>query len=425
MVARNGGRGGAFEAIDDAVGQVHDRRGFRPEQPRAPEPPIDLGEWDAGLDDEPIAPRGWLLGNLFCREFLSSLLGDGATGKTAVRIACALALATGRHDIVGEHVFERCRVLYLSFEDGREELRRRVRAAEIHHGVSKADTEGYLFLAAISRSDLKLAMQRRNGDVIAGKLGAAVEKAIERRGVDVVIMDPLIKTHGVQENDNNALDLVAEILSGLATKYGIAIDVPHHTRKGGSADPGNADVGRGASALKDAGRLVYTLTKMSEADAEIFAVPEADRYQYVRMDSAKVNIAPAAKSARWFKLVGVEIGNGNQAYPKGDTVQSVERWTPADLWKVVTDLIANQILDRIEMGPSPSRRYSADGRAKDRAAWPVVAEICPALTEAQCREVIKTWLLNGDRRFLQAKEYSPKGSDKERGLFVVARPGWV
>lgn len=411
--------------IDEAVDDYHAKTGRPARQPPA-EPPIEnLLEIDNGEDDGPIAPRGWLLGNLFCREFLSSLLGDGATGKTAVRIACALALATGRHDIVAEHVFERCRVLYLSFEDGWEELRRRVRAAELHHRISKADTKDYLFLAAISRSDLKLAMQRRNGDVTAGKLAAAVEQAVIRRGIDVVIMDPLIKTHGVQENDNNALDFVAEILSGLATKHGLAIDVPHHTRKGGSADPGNADVGRGASALKDAGRLVYTLTKMGKEDGELFAVPEADRYQYVRMDSAKVNIAPAAKSARWFKLVGVEIGNGTESYPNGDTVQTIERWTPADLWKVVTDLVANQILDRIETGPSPGRRYSADSRAKDRAVWPVIAEVCPVLTEAQCREVIKTWLLAGDKRFLQSKEYTPKGIDQERGLFVVARPGWV
>lgn len=43
--------------------------------------------WDAGEDDRPIPPRGWLLGNSFCRRFVSSLIADGGVGKTAVRYA--------------------------------------------------------------------------------------------------------------------------------------------------------------------------------------------------------------------------------------------------------------------------------------------------------------------------------------------------
>ena len=49
--------------------------------------PVGLGKWDAGDDDAPIPPRGWLLGNAFCRKFVSSLLADGGVGKTALRIA--------------------------------------------------------------------------------------------------------------------------------------------------------------------------------------------------------------------------------------------------------------------------------------------------------------------------------------------------
>ena len=40
-----------------------------------------LGEWDAGDDDAPIPPRGWLLGTTYCRKFVSSLLGGGGEGK--------------------------------------------------------------------------------------------------------------------------------------------------------------------------------------------------------------------------------------------------------------------------------------------------------------------------------------------------------
>src|SRR5215470_286709 len=75
-----------------------------------------LNEVDAGDDPGPIPPRGWLLANQFCRRFLSSIVATGGTGKTSLRMLQYLALATGR-PLTGEHVFRRCRILMLSFED--------------------------------------------------------------------------------------------------------------------------------------------------------------------------------------------------------------------------------------------------------------------------------------------------------------------
>ncbi len=99
-------------------------------------------------DDDAIPPREWLLGTTFCRDLLSSLQGAGATGKTALVIAQALAMATA-HEITGEHVFQRCRVLMITLEDDRNELRRRVKAARLYHGIDRAELRGWLFLAAV------------------------------------------------------------------------------------------------------------------------------------------------------------------------------------------------------------------------------------------------------------------------------------
>ena len=49
---------------------------------------------DAGDDLEKPPPREWLLGNIFARKFLSSLFGDGGIGKTALRYAQYMSLAT-------------------------------------------------------------------------------------------------------------------------------------------------------------------------------------------------------------------------------------------------------------------------------------------------------------------------------------------
>jgi RecA-family ATPase len=113
---------------------------LRPKPPdEAPAP--KLGEWDAGDDIEKPKPRGWLLGTAFCRGFLSSLIAEGGSGKTTLRYAQYLALATGR-PLTGEHVFQRCRVLVVSLEDNADEMRRRILAARLHHNVTAADVRG-------------------------------------------------------------------------------------------------------------------------------------------------------------------------------------------------------------------------------------------------------------------------------------------
>ena len=226
---------------------------------------------DAGEDDAPIPPRGWLLGNTFCRGFISGLLAQGAGGKTALRLAQAMALATGR-PLTGEHVFERCRVLIICLEDSIDELRRRVRAAMLHHDVSRDDLRGRFYLWA--PAGLKIAEQRDGSrQVVAGELELQLRAFVAERGIDLILLDPLVKTHAVDENDNSAIDEVAVILAKIAGDLNCAVDVLHHERKAGAADAGDANRGRGASAFRDAARLVYTITPMTELSASNSASP--------------------------------------------------------------------------------------------------------------------------------------------------------
>jgi hypothetical protein len=374
--------------------------------------PMTLGEEDAGDDVEPPPPRGWLLGNVFARTFVSSLLGPGGTGKTAVRYAQCLALATGR-PITGEHVFQRCRVLIVSLEDDRNELIRRLFAARKHHKIDHTEIKGWLFRVAPGSKVGKLVELDDRGRAIRGALKQILEDAIERRRIDLVCLDPFIKTHAVDENVNKLMDAVVEVLTDLGAKYDIAVDIPHHTRKG-PADPGNADSGRGASAQKDAGRLVYTLTVMSADEAKAFGIDEEQRRLFVRMDSGKVNIAPPMWKAKWFRLVGVQLDNATALYPRGDEVQTVEPWTPPEIWQDLDGATIQRILDRIDAGMPNGDRYSAAASAKARAAWRVVVEET-GKTEAQAREIIKTWVKNGT---LESYLYKNSDSKEVEGLRV-------
>ena len=388
--------------------------------PHEPEPDA-LGAWDAGLDLAPISPRGWLLGTTFCRGFVSSLIAAGGTGKTAVRIAQMLSLATGRA-LTDEFVFKRCRVLLVSLEDDKDELRRRVRAAMQHHNISHEQVKGWLILSAPGNSAGKLKELSVKGALVDGALAQAIEAAVAQHSIDVVCLDPFVKSHGVNENANVEMDAVVATLTDLAMRLSIAVDIPHHVSKG-TAEAGNADKGRGASSVKDGARLVYTLTTMSPLEAEHLGVPEAERRLHIRMDPAKVNLCPPAEAATWFKLVGVQLDNCTADYPAGDNVQTVDRWDPPKTWEGITAAIANRILSDIANGLPDDERYSSSPRAITRAAWPVVQKHLSNKTDKQCREVIKTWLKEG---MIEEREYHSQKDRKELvGLFVndAKRPG--
>jgi hypothetical protein len=167
----------------------------------------DLGERDAGDDVELPPPRRWLLGNQFCKKFLSGLIAPGSTGKSALRLAQCLSLATGRQ-LTGQHVFRRSRVLVVSLDDDGEEMKRRILAARIHHGIPLDEVKGWLFYA--TPKSIKLA-EMRNGSRQIGMLERSLRKTIERRRPDLIVLDPYVKTHALEENDNGAMDFVCDL----------------------------------------------------------------------------------------------------------------------------------------------------------------------------------------------------------------------
>ena len=374
---------------------------------------LELDEWDAGelLNSGLPEPRQWLMSRQFCRGFLSGLVAPGDVGKTTLRLTQAVELAANR-ELLGLRIYQRCRVLVLSLEDDRRELHRRLLAICRHHRIDPAELKGWLFCRELN--GLKLARLNAKGGRELGELDHMLRGAIERRRPDLVVLDPFVKLHALNENDNSDMDFVCSHLVKLAQDYSIAVDSPAHTHKGAIV-AGDADARRGASAQRDAGRLDFTLTAMSEEEANRFGIDPDERKSYVRLDRAKANLVRAIK-AMWFRLVSVQLGNKTKLYPEGDDMQALEAWVPPDAWQGLDADHINQILDKIEAGMPDGNRYSADGNAKKRAAWKVVVEVVPEKNEAQAREIIKTWVKSG---LLVVREYeNPDDRKKAKGLYV-------
>jgi hypothetical protein len=374
-------------------------------------PTVHIEERDAGEDIGHPPPREWLLANQFCRKFLSSLIAPGGIGKSSLRLLQLLSLATGK-PYSGQHVLHRSRVLTLSFEDDIDEAWRRKDAACIHHKIDRSELKGWFFYAC--PKGLKLA-EMVQGKRQIGALEKELRDAIGRRKPDIIALDPFVKLHELEENDNGAMDFVCDLLAQLAIEFNIAVDVPHHTRKG-SSEPGDPDAGRGASGIRDAGRLIHSLMPMSETEAQAFGISAEDRHDYVRLDPAKTNLIRRSHKTTWFRLISVPLGNGTPDYPMGDHIQTIEPWSPPDIWANLSSVTLNAVLTEIDKGMPNGHRYSDSATATTRAAWPVVMKHCPNITESQARMIIRTWK---QTKVLFPEKYDDPVERKERtGLKV-------
>jgi hypothetical protein len=195
----------------------------------------ELDEWDAGdlLCSGLPTPRQWLYGRQLCRRFLSSLVAPGDVGKTTMRLTQAIELAIGR-ELLGHRIYQRCRVLIVSLEDDREELWRRLLAICKRHGVNPSEFKGWLFCRDLVGAKL---VEEFHGERRLGTLEQMLRKAIERRHPDLVILDPFVKLHALDENKNPDMDFVCSQLIKLAQDYNIVLDSPAHSRSGSEGRP--------------------------------------------------------------------------------------------------------------------------------------------------------------------------------------------
>ena len=183
-------------------------------------------------------------------------------------------------------------------EDPFDELDRRVAAAVIHYKLTKADLKNF-FYSSGQTSPFKLAEGKKDGVEIKEQVIATIIKEIKERGIELFVIDPFIRCHGVNENDNNAIDIVVQQLTRIASETKCAISIAHHTRKGNDA-PGEMDSARGASSLISAARIAHTLHTMSDKEAKPYCISAEDRKWYVRLVDAKMNLAPPRADSRWF-----------------------------------------------------------------------------------------------------------------------------
>jgi hypothetical protein len=399
-------------AYDGVIGSVYGANVVPHPALGAEPPPSPLVIKPASLRvGSEIQPRQWLYGTILLRRMVTVVIAPGGVGKTAWSIAAGLSLALGR-GLIGDWVHAASHVLFASLEDPEEEFDRRIAAAMLHYGIGPDALRGRVSLIDGRVRHLVMAALNRSGDMVFPDKRALTE-LIRSLKIDVVFVDPVVNSHGLDENDNVQINALARAWAEVANDTGVAVALIHHTRKG--AVPGDPDSGRGASALVGAARATYTLTAATPADAEKLNIAEHERRLHIRLDDAKQNLSPPAEHARWFKLASRPLENGDAAYPNGDNLQVIGEWVPPkSALSQQTPAAINQALDVIAAGLD-DLPYAKDPR-NGRWAGNVLVDML-GLTRADAIKATAAWLKEG---LLFEKQFRDPETRKARVGFGVS-----
>lgn len=293
------------------------------------------------IDPKTLPRREFAYGSHFIRKYVSVTVSPGGLGKTSASIAEGLAMVSGRA-LLGIKPPKRLRTWIFNAEDPRDEMERRIMAACIHYKLKPADIEGHLFLDSGREQELVVAIEDKKAGVrIQQPIVEAVVEQIERYGIDVMIVDPFVSTHGVNENDNGAIDKVAKLWAQIADYTNCSIDIVHHLRKVADREATVEDA-RGAVSLIGAARSVRVLNRMSEEQAGEAGINKEDRFGYFYTTYGKSNLTPLSHKAEWRHLVSTPLGNGTGLAQPQDFAPVVTEWHWPSAEEVAGDLTEDQ-----------------------------------------------------------------------------------
>src|SRR5579862_91813 len=350
----------------------------------------------AWREPESLPRRQWVFSRHAIRRFLSVTAAAGGAGKTSLAFADALSVSTGKA-LLNDGRIERCRVWYIGLEDPLEEYQRRVAATAILHRLSSNDLQG-LFLDSARDQNFILAREA-NESVIAEPVAKAIIAQIRRHDIGLVIVDPFVNCHELNEQDNTAIATLMKQWAAIADETGCAIELLHHTRKtNGNAEDDSADEVRGAGAFVNAARSVRRLVRMTKDEASRAGVDDRRRFFRV-VSGTKSNLMLHSDDSHWRELVSIDLGNGDEFHP-ADRVQAVASWRFPD----AADDCSQEQLGRIleELRPGSARE---DVRSPDWAGN-IIARILDLdvkdeAAKSSVKAAMHKWIADGTLRIVE------------------------
>jgi len=226
-----------------------------PDPPAIPEPPItshfqDARKFLVDTQDEGVE---FLVEGLLPAMDLTIAAGLPDCMKSWVTLALGLSVATGEPFLSVHRIKSPGRVAVICEDDPPGELRRRIWWLARGMNLDPRDLENWL--QVMCRRGMRLDNPKDISD-LAGW--------VEKNDVRLLILDPLARMHGVDENDATSMKPVVEALRRLA-RLTTVIVVAHYRKNAGGKQSRPGQLVRGSSDLWAAGRTVLGFERKGDA----------------------------------------------------------------------------------------------------------------------------------------------------------------
>lgn len=398
------------KASDTQIKQIMDM--FDEEAPPAGDQApgaLQFGGLEPGvLDDfDSIAlPRTeWVIPGRLAAKFITLTVAPGGSGKSTLTMQEAVSVASGINCCGMSDMIE-APVWVFNNEDPMDELKRRVSAICAHFNVPRERVlknfrinsgrykSGRLILAKDSN---------KKGPYLYDSVLDILEDGIKKYGFKLLVIDPFARSHYLNENDNSAIDMLADALNLLADKTDCAINLVHHCRKlsSGEINAGSADSIRGASSLVNSARIAHTLTTMSKSDAEKLGIEENKAAFYSRLDSAKNNLSAPQDHVIWYKKESVMI-------PNGEKRGVLSPWSPPTQKKLEEDSALNNAIKNEIKDAWDNNKPLKLGRNSPDSVYSVLEKPPFSLTKDNAKKIIE-YMMNSRQIAYDVLKGSIKG----------------
>lgn len=341
-------------------------------------------------EPETLPSRQWIYGRWFLRGTLACIVAPGGAGKSTMLAGIALSLTAGK-PLLGKAVHQGpMRVWLWNLEDDMDELSRSIQAAALHHDIDPSDLDGRLFVdSGMEGATLCTAKESGNAITLNEEVFEALTAEIQRRKIDVLLIDPFVSSHEVEENANTKIDKIAKAWGRVAKAAGCCIVLVHHTSKAGAGEV-TAMSSRGAVALINAARCTLVINRMTEAKARELGIPDGEHRRYISLSDDKHNRAPAEK-ADWYRLESIDLGNGAENQP-GDNIAVAVSWKLPDAFDGLKDGDLYAVQTLVSRG-----NYRADAQAHEWVGHAVAKALGLQVErdKPRIKRLVKTWIANG------------------------------
>jgi hypothetical protein len=172
------------------------------------------------LKDQPVENR-WLINELWAAQAVGLIGGEPKCCKSFLALEIAVAVASGRPCLGQFAVPKAGKVLLFAAEDALSVVRRRIEGIAARAAVDFQSLDIQVITEPVLRLD-------RESDA------QALQRTIEVHKPSLLILDPFVRIHRIDENNSGEVAPLLAGLRALQRTYGLAIILVHHAKKGGA-----------------------------------------------------------------------------------------------------------------------------------------------------------------------------------------------